>query len=215
MTADQTFDLRRQDQLNAAMDALAAQCRHVRDCLQDIGYPVPRVRDQGFHTLLRILLGQKISVTSADAVWVKTEAALGQLSPVTVLQAVLTDHGWSRTKAGYAQDLARHLQDGNLDFSALPGLPDEEAKARLTAVRGIGPWTADVYLLFAEGRQNVFAEGDLALRKAAGWLFECENEPDQPATLRLIDHWHPFRGAGAMLLWHLYAQRQARKAVPV
>ncbi|MEM6678311.1 MAG: DNA-3-methyladenine glycosylase 2 family protein [Pseudomonadota bacterium] len=174
--------------------------------------PVPlRRRPAGFDALLRAICSQQLSVASANAVWTRLEAA-GATVPDTI-QSLGEDGlracGLSRQKAAYALALAR----AGLDFEALAQMPEEEAVAALTAVKGIGLWTAEVYLMFALGRRDVFAPGDLALQEAARLLFDLPERPGEKALREMALAWSPWRAVAARILWAYYAHAKSREGI--
>ncbi|MEL6267385.1 MAG: DNA-3-methyladenine glycosylase 2 family protein, partial [Pseudomonadota bacterium] len=174
--------------------------------------PLPlRRRPGGFAALLRAICGQQLSVASADAVWRRLEAADAcRAAGIAALDDEgLRACGLSRQKIAYA----RALTNADLDFDALSSMPEDEAVARLTAVKGIGRWTAEVYLMFAVGRADVFAPGDLALQESARMLFDLDGRPGESALRRMAVAWSPWRAVAARLLWAHYAARKAREGI--
>ncbi|WP_419808714.1 DNA-3-methyladenine glycosylase family protein [Sphingomonas sp.] len=189
------------------MDALAAIEPAFATALVRVGYPGPRLRERGFATLLRTILGQQVSVASADAVWRRLDAELGDASdPVRVAAATdeqLRAAGLSRQKAGYARSLADEVTSGRLPLAELPE-DDEEAIAALVRVKGIGRWSAEVYLLFAEGRSDIWPAGDLAVQIEVGRLLGHDTRPTEQHVRDLAEAWRPHRGAAAIFAWHHY-----------
>jgi len=171
------------------------------------GLPEPRIRPRGYETLLRAIVSQQISTAAAASVWRKLEAGIGDLANPAVLAAAdpenLRAAGLSRQKASYAQSLAAHVTDGSLPLDALPE-DDEAAIALLSSVRGLGRWSAEIYLLFAEGRGDVFPAGDLAVQVQAGRLFAAGERPSEKALRAMGEDWRPNRGVAALFLWHCY-----------
>jgi DNA-3-methyladenine glycosylase II len=171
------------------------------------GLPEPRIRPRGYETLLRAIVSQQVSTAAAASIWRKLEAQVGDLHDPARLIAVrpedLRAAGLSAMKASYAQSLAGHVADGSLPLDALPA-DDEAAIALLSSVRGIGRWSAEIYLLFAEGRGNVFPAGDLAVQEQAGRLFMEGVRPTEKVLRALAEAWRPHRGVAALLLWHCY-----------
>lgn len=194
-------------QLRKSMDALAALEPAFGTRLNEIGYPPPRIRDRGYQTLLRTILGQQVSVASADAVWRKLSQALGDaVSPEYLVAAsdeTLRGAGMSRQKNGYARSLAELIVSGDLDLGALPA-DDEAAIAALTAVKGIGRWSAEVYLLFAEGRPDIWPAGDLAVQIEIGKILGWPKRPSEQDIRDAAESWRPHRGTAAIFAWHSY-----------
>jgi DNA-3-methyladenine glycosylase II len=171
------------------------------------GYPEPRIRDRGYATLLRTIVGQQVSVAAAASMWRKLEAELGEgCDPQALLAAdfdALRACGLSRQKQGYARSLAELVSAGALQFDALPA-DDEDAIALLTQIKGIGRWSAEIYLLFAEGRRDIWPAGDLAVQEAVKRLLKLDARPAEKATRALAENWSPYRGAAAIFAWHCY-----------
>ena len=193
--------------LNASLDALAAAEPGFARVLDTHGRPEPRLSEPGVETLLRTIVGQQVSVAAARSMWNKLVAQLGE--PVDLARLAeasdeeLREAGLSRQKAGYARSLARLVLAGDLDLAALPE-DDEEAIALLTQVKGIGRWSAEIYLLFAEGRGDVWPAGDLAVQIEVGRLLGLDERPSEKKLRALAEAWRPHRGAAAVLAWHSY-----------
>ena len=194
-------------QLRDSLDAIAAIEPGFAAALARAGYPEPRVREPGYETLLRTIVGQQVSVASAGAVWRKLEAELGIGCAPDILLArdfdALRACGLSRQKQGYARSLAEMVVSGALDLHALPA-DDEEAIAQLVRIKGIGRWSAEIYLLFAEGRPDIWPAGDLAVQIETGRVLGLPERPSEKATRILADAWRPHRGAAAIMAWHHY-----------
>ena len=172
-----------------------------------VGYPEPRLRPTGYVTLLRTIVGQQVSVAAAASVWNKLAALLGDdIPPETLLAAdfdSLRACGFSRQKQGYARSLCELVVSGELKLDALPD-DDEEAIAELTRIKGIGRWSAEIYLLFAEGRPDIWPAGDLAVQAGLAKLLGLDERPDEKAARALAEPWRPHRGAAAIFTWHCY-----------
>lgn len=171
------------------------------------GYPEPRIRDRGYVTLLRTIVGQQISFKAADAVWKKVEATVGDIENPAAMM-VLADEdlraaGLSRQKIGYCRSLAELVAGGTLDLHNLPA-DDEEAIAALNMIKGIGRWSAEIYLLFAEGRPDIWPAGDLAVQEDVGRLLGHDVRPGEKLVRQLAESWRPYRGAAAIFAWHHY-----------
>ena len=195
------------EQITAALDALATRDADIARALSHVGYPAPRIRPRGYATMLRTIVGQQVSFKAADAVWARLEAALGEGCPAAILLARSDEElracGLSRQKQGYARSLASLTQSGVLSFAALPE-DDEEAIALLTRIKGIGRWSAEIYLLFAEGRPDIWPAGDLAVQEAVGRIKGLPQRPAEKDTRALAEAWRPHRGAAAIFAWHAY-----------
>lgn len=196
-----------EQQLKAGIDALTVIEPHFARALGNAGYPEPRIRAPGYTTLLRTIVGQQVSVAAATSIWNKLEAAFGTDCPAEVMAAAEFDAlracGLSGQKQGYAKSLAQLVLDGELDFAALPP-DDEDAIALLTKVKGIGRWSAEIYLLFAEGRPDIWPAGDLAVQEAVGRILKLEARPSEKQVRALAETWRPHRGAAAIFSWHCY-----------
>ena len=195
------------ESINAAVDELAKREKAFADVLERHGRPEPRVSEPGATTLLRTIVGQQVSVAAARSMWAKLEAAYGSPPDLNkILKATdeeLRLAGLSRQKAGYARSLAGLVLSGDLDLDRLPA-DDEEAIALLTKIKGIGRWSAEIYLLFAEGRTDVWPAGDLAVQIEIGKLLGLEGKPSEKQLRELAEAWRPHRGAVAVLAWHSY-----------
>ncbi|MBK9433017.1 DNA-3-methyladenine glycosylase family protein [Sphingorhabdus sp.] len=196
------------DQLKASIDSLAAIEPGFAQALTATGYPEPRIRERGYTTLLRTIVGQQVSVAAASSMWNKLAAKLGEECAPEKLLAEDFDSlracGLSRQKQGYARSLAELVVTGALPLNALPD-DDEEAIAYLTQVKGIGRWSAEIYLLFAEGRPDVWPAGDLAVQEGVKRLLGMAERPAEKATREVAEKWRPHRGAAAIFTWHFYA----------
>ena len=196
------------EKLRADLDAVAAREPRLARALARIGYPEPRIRERGTKTLLRTIVGQQVSVAAAASMWRKLEAELGaDFTPACLLARdfeTLRACGLSRQKQGYARSLCELVAAGEVDFDALPD-DDEEAIALLTRIKGIGRWSAEIYLLFAEGRPDIWPAGDLAVQEGVKRLLDLPERPAEKATRQLAEPWSPQRGAMAIFTWHFYA----------
>ena len=194
-------------QLKAGLDAIAAREPAMAQAIEAVGYPDERIRDRGYRTMLRTIVGQQVSVAAADSVWRKLEALLGETIPPEELLTsefdALRACGLSRQKQGYARSLCELVTAGEVDFENLPA-DDEEAIAALTRIKGIGRWSAEIYLLFAEGREDIWPAGDLAVQVGMGKLLDLPDRPSEKETRKLAEPWRPHRGAAAVFIWHYY-----------
>jgi DNA-3-methyladenine glycosylase II len=195
------------EQLRCGLDHVGRTSAPLADAIARVGYPEPRIRARGWHTLLRTIVGQQVSVAAAASVWARVEALLGTgMAPDAVLKASFDDLracGLSRQKQGYARSLCELVADGAIDFEGLPD-DDEAAIELLTRIKGIGRWSAEIYLLFAEGRPDIWPAGDLAVQAGLAKLLALEARPDERSTRALGEIWRPHRGAVAIFTWHCY-----------
>ena len=193
--------------LNRSIDALCAAEPAFARAIERIGYPEPRVRARGYETLLRTIVAQQVSTAAAASVWNRLEALLGAGCPPEALIAQefesLRACGLSRQKQGYARSLAELVVSGALDLHHLPA-DDEEAIALLVQVKGIGRWSAEIYLLFAEGRPDIWPAGDLAVQIGIGRLLDLDERPGEKLIRERAEGWRPHRSAAALLAWHHY-----------
>jgi DNA-3-methyladenine glycosylase II len=188
-------------------EALATREPAFARVLEQHGVPQPRSSDPGANTLLRTIVGQQVSVAAARSMWAKLEAAYGAPPDLAALLAASDEGmraaGMSRQKAGYIRSLAELVLTGELNLDALPH-DDDEAVALLTKIKGIGRWSAEIYLLFAEGRPDVWPAGDLAVQVEIGRLLGLSDKPSEKQLRELAEPWRPYRGAAAVLAWHSY-----------
>jgi len=193
--------------LRKSVDELAAREPNFAAALDLSGYPEPRTSDAGYVTLLRTIVGQQVSVAAARSIWAKLEAAVGDVAEPAQLIVTSNDAlraaGLSGQKVAYARSLAELVAAGALDLHSLPK-DDEEAIARLVQVKGIGRWSAEIYLLFAEGRPDIWPAGDLAVQVSVGRIMGLEERPSEKQVRAIAEPWRPHRGAAAVFAWHHY-----------
>lgn len=199
--------VRTADTLHESLDELARLEPAFSAVIEKHGRPEPRISPPGPETLLRTIVGQQVSVAAARSMWNKLEAAFGSPPSLKKLLKASDEDmraaGMSRQKAGYIRSLAGLVTSGELKLDALPEA-NEEAIALLTKIKGIGRWSAEIYLLFAEGRRDVFPAGDLAVQIELGRLLGFEDKPSEKQLRELAERWTPHRGAAAVLAWHSY-----------
>jgi DNA-3-methyladenine glycosylase II len=200
------------EQLRESLDRLGERESAFAVAIASAGYPEPRISEPGFITLLRAIIGQQVSIKAAASIWGKLEAAVGGCAdPANLANAsdeALRSAGLSRQKASYARSLAEEVISGRLDLHNLPE-DDETAIAELVRVKGIGRWSAEIYLLFAEGRPDVWPAGDLAVQIEIGRILGLERKLTERVTRKLAEPWRPHRGAAAIFAWH------HRKVIPI
>ena len=196
-----------QIQIKKDIDSIGRIDSDVATALQIIGYPKPRIRPQGFETLLTTIVGQQISTEAAAAVMSRVRNLLPRMQ-ASELQKLSPDSlraaGLSGRKVEYAFGLADAILDGSLDTGALISLDDEKAIRAITGLRGFGDWSAEIYLMFSLQRRDIFPANDLALQVALQRLKGLEQRPGEKQARALIEHWSPWRSAGSLFLWHYY-----------
>lgn len=190
---------------------LASQEPRFAAALAQTGALPLRLRGDGFPALFDAIIGQQVSTQSARAIWARLEAA--GLTGETAVRAASEDDlracGLSRQKIRYAHALAA----ARIDYTALPHLPDAQVITTLTAVPGIGTWTAEIYAMFSLGRADVFAHGDLALQESARRLFALQERPKEKQMRQMAAAWAPWRSVAARILWAYYRVSTAKEGI--
>ena len=188
-----------------ALNALASDHERIARALAQVGYPGERRRDHSFATLARIVVGQQVSVAAAASITRKLVETLGgDLSAESVLNCPERDlrgAGLSRRKVGYMQSLATAEASGQLSLATLSKLPDDDAIAAITAIKGFGEWSAHMYLMFSLGRPDIWPVGDLAVREGFKRIQGLEDRPTADQLKPLGEPYRPYRSALAMLCW--------------
>jgi DNA-3-methyladenine glycosylase II len=204
--------------LSDGIDRLTQVDPDVARALERVGYPAPRQREPGFATLLRIMVAQQLSTRSAAAIWGRLEAACGPAVSaerfLELEEAAFGTIGFSRQKMAHGRALAEAVAGGALDLEALATVPEEDAVTRISALRGFGRWSAEVYLLFALGRADIFPGDDLGLQVGMQRLKRLEARPSRKVMDALAEPWRPLRGCGAIFLWHYYGAAALDDARP-
>ena len=193
------------ENLTAAAEALAARDRHLASIFQIHGVPPMWARRPGFPTLLRIVLEQQVSLVSARAMFERLKSNVVPLTPgrfVELGEPYLRTLGVTRQKAHYCVQVAHAFAGGQLN--RLGRLNDEEAHAALLSIKGVGPWTANIYLLMALRRPDIWPDGDVALATAVGKLRKMKMRPSFAQLAQLAEAWRPFRSVAARMLWQYY-----------
>ncbi len=209
--------IRSLDDVLEGLEALAVADPRLVAVRASAGQVPLRLLEPGFATLASVVVSQQVSLASAKAIFGRLTALIDPLTAEGVLAAgpdTLRQAGLSRPKMRTLEAMARLVAAGELDLAHIEHLPSEEAVARLVAVPGIGPWTAESYLLFAVGHPDVFPSRDLALQVAAADALGLPARPDHAALARIASSWSPWRGVAARLLWAHYAAMRGREAVP-
>lgn len=193
--------------LHQAVEYLAALDPDLAAIFARLGPPPLWAREPGFPALVLIILEQQVSLASARAAFDRLLTAASPLTPSIFLQLddeTLRTIGFSRQKAGYSRQLAQAILDGHLDVEALAMLPDDAARAALVAHKGIGPWTADIYLLMCLRRPDIWPVGDLGLLVAVQAIKGFGHRPTAGEMAEIAAPWRPWRAVAARLLWHYY-----------
>jgi DNA-3-methyladenine glycosylase II len=192
-------------------DQLARKDRELKGIIREYGYPPMWTRPATFQTLILTILEQQVSLAAAYAAFKKLREKIGYVTPAKIL--AMTDEEmravyFTRQKMGYARELARAIQSRKLVLKQLAGLPDEEVRARMIQLKGIGHWTIDVYLMHALQRTDLFPLGDIALVNSLKLIKQLPSHATKEEMLSVAEAWRPNRTIAAMLLWHAYIQRK-------
>jgi DNA-3-methyladenine glycosylase II len=209
--------IRTKADLNEGVAALIGSCPHLARVHAIAGVPPLRRRPAGFKGLARVIVGQQLSVASAAAIWERLEARARPFTPEVFLAVPNRDlrrAGLSRVKIATLRSVAQALDEGTVDLDALTHAPEEVIHAELTALKGIGPWTADIYILFCLARADAWSPGDLALQYAVRDAFALDARPSLNEMVEIAEAWRPWRGVAARLLWAYYGLRR-RSASPL
>jgi DNA-3-methyladenine glycosylase II len=205
-----------EDDIAEAVAALQADCEVMRRVVPLTGAPPLRRSRSGFDGLLWIIVGQQVSVAAGNAIWTKFTGNVPERTPESLLAAsedLMRASGLSAPKIRTMRAVSTAMAEGKLVLDALADMGAEDAKARMTEVKGIGPWTADIYLMFCLGHADAFAPGDLALQEAIRMAFRLEERPDAREADLIAVRWKPWRGVAARLLWAYYKVMKEREGV--
>lgn len=195
------------DFIRETLDALGQRDPDIARAITLVGYPEPRNREPGFGALLNIVAAQQVSTASAAAIRGRLLAAIDPLTPENFLLAsdeTLRAVGFSRRKVEYGRGIAEAMRSGLLDAERLAAASDDEVVAALTALRGLGRWSAEIYMLFALRRPDVWPAEDLAIQEALRRLKGLEDRPLRAISEPIVESWRPWRGVAALFLWHYY-----------
>ena len=199
--------------------ALCRQCDYMKGAVGLVGVPQVRRRQSGFPGLARIVIGQQLSVASAAAITKRVVDTVKPLNAQTIAECsdeVLQGCGLSRPKIRTLRAISEAVQGGDMNFRSIARSSPEKVHAVLTAVKGIGPWTADIYIMFCMGHRDGFAVGDLALQIGAGELMGIDARPSPDELLEIAERWRPWRSVAALVLWSYYGhQRTQKSALPM
>lgn len=193
--------------LRHALDHLATDDKDVASAIDQWGYPEERRSQGGFPALLRIIVGQQLSVKAAATIAARLDQAMaGEATPERLLSLddeTMRSAGLSRAKVIYCRSLAEEVLSKRLDPDMLHSLDDKEAASKITACKGMGPWSARMYLMFSLGRPDIWPADDLGVREGVRRIRKLDERPDQRMAEELGAVWAPFRSAAALLCWHI------------
>ena len=204
--------------LNEGVRALKRKDPVIRRLVAQGASPPLRKREPGFEGLVGIIVSQQLSTASAAAIWGRMRARFDPLTPAAVLAASdeeLRAPGLSRPKIATLRAIAAAVAEGALPLERLADMPADEAHAAMVGVKGIGPWTADIYLLFCLGHPDAFPAGDLALQEAARLAYGLDGRPNVKDFVALAERWRPWRGVASKVLWAYYRIAKEREGAPV
>ncbi len=206
--------------IQRASDALASQCSHMQRVLKTCGYPPLRLRPTGLEGLVHIIIAQQLSVASAKAISERVEVLLDRQWDCQKLTTTSDNDfraaGLSKTKIRTLRAVIEAIQSGHLELDQFENMSTEAIIQQLTAIKGIGPWTAQIYLIFSLGRCDVFASGDLALQIATQNLLKLESRPTMIQMEEIAQQWYPFKSIAARFLWLWYrVDKQASTGLPI
>ncbi|MEM9108358.1 MAG: DNA-3-methyladenine glycosylase 2 family protein [Pseudomonadota bacterium] len=208
--------MRNQDNLQAGVDAFVQRFPELRTMVSALPEIPLRSRTPGFEGLAEIITAQQVSKASASAIFQRTKALIDPLTPVSLLEAgnsPLIEAGQSRAKQLALIGLAEAMVQQGLDLEGLCDLPVDDAIARLTSLKGIGPWSAEVFLLFCAGHVDIFPAGDVALQHVVGEVCGLPNKPDTKLTRSLVVQWAPLRSIAARIFYAHYALTRRKSAI--
>jgi DNA-3-methyladenine glycosylase II len=209
--------IRTKADLKAGVTALTRGCRRMAQIYALAGEPPLRRRTAGFEGLSRIIVSQQLSVASAGAIWRRLEAQVEPFTAASLLGVSdrdLTRAGLSIAKIAALRGLATAVEGGALDLEALAKEPEQAIHTKLTALKGVGAWTADIYILFCLARADAWSPGDLALQHAVRDAFKLDARPNQQQMTEIAECWRPWRSVAARMLWAYYSLRRKASATP-
>lgn len=204
-------------ELHRHLGILRRRDKRLSGAIKLAGLPAARSMEPGFATLIHIIVDQQVSTAAGAAIWAKLKkAAGGRVTPRGLLalgEDGLRANGMSGPKTRYSLGIAEAAADGKLNFRALARASDEDVRATLTAFKGIGNWTADIYLLFGMGRPDIWPVGDLAIQHAIRMMHELDDRPEPDVCETLGEPWRPYRSSVAIFLWHYFAHKRRMSAI--
>lgn len=195
--------------IKEALDTIAENDHHVAAAVKLVGYPGERKRPHGFATLLRVIAGQQLSVKAAASIAARVDALMDNNPTPEALMTfdddTLRTAGLSRQKIKYVRSLCDAVTNGPLDLMALPNMNDEDAMKAITSVKGLGRWSAEMYMMFSLGRTDMWPVGDLAVRVGIGRIIDLDERPSEKEMDPIGERWRPYRSSMALLAWHYYS----------
>jgi DNA-3-methyladenine glycosylase II len=209
--------IRNEKDLKEGVTALVKSCAHLARVHALAGDPPLRRRPSGFKGLVRVITSQQLSVASAGAIWWRLEASVEPFTAIRFLSVPERDlraAGLSKSKIVTLRGLAESIESGSFDLDALSQEPEDVIHAKLTVLKGIGPWTADIYMLFCLARADAWSPDDLALQLVVKDALDLEARPNQTLMIELAEAWRPWRAVAARMLWSYYAVRRKTSAAP-
>jgi len=213
-------NIKTEKDLQIASDALASQCAHMRKALKICGYPPLRLRPNGLEGLVHIIISQQLSVASAKAISERVDLLLDSKWHCQKLTTISDDDfracGLSKPKIRTMRAIVEAIETGTLDINQIDVMSEHDIMQKLTAIKGIGPWTAQIYLIFSLGKCNVFAYGDLALQISTQNLLQLEERPTILEMEEIAEQWYPYKSIAARLLWLWYrVEKQSSSGFPI
>lgn len=209
------FDVTDPRQLSKAVKQLAKSCEIIAAAHERVGVPEWRTRPGGYAGLARIIAFQQLSTGAASTIWGRVETLVGRVTPAAILEAdidALRACGLSRPKIAHIRSIAEAVTSGSLNLGRVAKASDEDAQAELVAVKGIGPWTADIYLMFCLGRWDVFPHADIGLSESYRLIAGQRKRHPPKKFLKTADRWRPYRGVAAHMLWaYINAVREEQR----
>ena len=196
------------EEIETALGEIAQADQAVANALEEVGYPAPRNRPTGFGTLVDIIVGQQVAVAAGASIRAKLAATVQPMAPEIFLATSIEDlraAGLSGRKVEYGLELAEAMLAGALSDTLLSSMSDSDAIKEITKIRGLGRWSAEIYLMFALGRRDIWPAEDLAIQEALCRLHQLEERPDRKTSEELVENWRPHRTVGALFLWHYFA----------
>jgi len=194
-----------------AIDYLVEKDPTLKNIIATYGYPIIQKREEGFASMCHIILEQQVSIASAKACYVKIHDHLGTITPETILNCsdeALRGCGVSRQKTIYLKDLAVKVLSNELDFSSFQNKSEEQIRQELIAIKGVGNWSIEVYLMFCLQSEDIIPLGDIAIKNTMKELFDCTTFEEMESV---SNNWKPFRTVASFIVWHHYLEKRKKK----